>query len=125
MTRSELSAQLASHFSLDKASADRMVAAVFAAIGDSLAKGEAVSIAGFGTFATKSRPARQGRNPRSGREETGGFLHSVARANTRAAPLEPRWWSGGAVAKPAARHPCEDVRRDRPQSRGSRRDEWQ
>ena len=43
-----------------------MVAAVFAAIGDSLAKGEAVSIAGFGTFATKNRPARQGRNPRTG-----------------------------------------------------------
>ena len=66
MNRSELSAQLASNFSLDKASADRMVAAVFAAIGDNLAKGEAVSIAGFGTFATKSRPAWQGRNPRTG-----------------------------------------------------------
>ena len=66
MNRSELSAQLAAQFSLDKASADRMVTAVFAAIGDSLANGEAVSIAGFGTFATKSRPARQGRNPRTG-----------------------------------------------------------
>ena len=66
MNRSELSAQLAAQFSLDRASADRMVAGVFAAIGDSLAKGDAVSIAGFGTFATKSRPARQGRNPRTG-----------------------------------------------------------
>ena len=66
MNRSELSAQLAAQFSLDRASADRMVTAVFAAIGDSLAKGDAVSIAGFGTFATKSRPARQGRNPRTG-----------------------------------------------------------
>ena len=63
MNRSELSAQLAAQFSLDRASADRIVAGVFAAIGDSLAKGEAVSIAGFGTFATKSRPARQGLNP--------------------------------------------------------------
>ena len=66
MNRSELSAQLAAEFSLDKGAADRMVAAVFTAIGDSLAKGDAVSIAGFGTFATKSRPARQGRNPRTG-----------------------------------------------------------
>ena len=66
MNRSELSAQLAAEFSLDKTSADRMVAAVFAAIGDSLARGDTVSIAGFGTFATKSRPARQGRNPRTG-----------------------------------------------------------
>ena len=66
MNRPELSAQLAAQFSLDKASADRMVTVVFAAIGDSLANGEAVSIAGFGTFATKSRPARQGRNPGTG-----------------------------------------------------------
>ena len=66
MNRSELSAQLAAEFSLDKGAADRMVAAVFAAIGDSLARGDAVSIAGFGTFATKNRPARLGRNPRTG-----------------------------------------------------------
>ena len=66
MNRTELSAQLAAQLSLDKTSADRMVAAVFAAVGDSLAKGEPVSIAGFGTFTTKSRPARQGRNPRTG-----------------------------------------------------------
>ena len=66
MNRSELGAQLAAEFSLDKASANQMVAAVFAAIGDSLAKGDAVTIAGFGTFATKSRPARQGRNPGTG-----------------------------------------------------------
>ena len=43
MNRSELSAQLAAQFSLDRASADRMVTAVFAAIGDSLAKGDAVN----------------------------------------------------------------------------------
>ena len=36
------------------------------AVDDSLAKREPVSIAGFGTFTTKSRPARQGRNPRTG-----------------------------------------------------------
>ena len=31
-----------------------------------LAKGETVSIPGFGTFTVKDRPARQGRNPRTG-----------------------------------------------------------
>ena len=66
MNRPELSAQLADEFSVDKASADRMVTAIFAALGDSLAKGEPVSIVGFGTFTTKSRPARHGRNPRTG-----------------------------------------------------------
>ena len=66
MNRPELSAQLADEFSVDKASADRMVTAIFAALGDSLAKGEPVSIVGFGTFTAKSRPARHGRNPRTG-----------------------------------------------------------
>ena len=78
MNRSELSAQLAAQFSLDRASADRMVTAVFAAIGDSLANGEAVSIDGFGIFDTKSRPARQGRNPRTG--ETIAIAASTAPA---------------------------------------------
>ena len=42
------------------------VDALFSAIGDALAKGEPVSITGFGTFSVKSRPARQSRNPRTG-----------------------------------------------------------
>ena len=43
-----------------------MVDAVFAAIGDALARDESVSIPGFGTFTTVHRAARQGRNPRTG-----------------------------------------------------------
>ncbi len=35
-------------------------------IGDALAKGEDVRLAGFGTFAVKASPARAGRNPRTG-----------------------------------------------------------
>ena len=38
---------------------------VFSGIGDALAIGEEVRIAGFGTFGTRSRPARTGRNPRT------------------------------------------------------------
>ncbi len=41
------------------------VNAVFAAIADALGQGETVTIAGFGTFSTKSRPERPGRNPRT------------------------------------------------------------
>ena len=40
--------------------------AVFSAITGALAREETVTIAGFGTFATKRRPARQGHNPRTG-----------------------------------------------------------
>ena len=39
---------------------------VLEAIGEALAKEETVRIAGFGTFAAKSRAARTGRNPRTG-----------------------------------------------------------
>ena len=35
-------------------------------ITDALARGESVSIAGFGAFTVKNRPARRGRNPRTG-----------------------------------------------------------
>ena len=41
------------------------VDAVFEIIGEALAKHEEVRIAGFGTFATKHRPARTGRSPRT------------------------------------------------------------
>ena len=66
MNKAELGARLATEFSLTRATADRMLGAVFAAIGESLANEEPVSIAGFGTFSITARPARQGRNPRTG-----------------------------------------------------------
>ena len=66
MTRPELASRLAADLPLTRAETHRMVAAVFAAIGDAIARNEPVSIAGFGTFNTRDRPARQGRNPRTG-----------------------------------------------------------
>lgn len=66
MKKSDLSSHVASQASLSKAAADNVVNTVFSAITDALAKGEAVAIAGFGTFTTKSRAAREGRNPRTG-----------------------------------------------------------
>ena len=41
------------------------VNAVFAAIADALGQGETVTIAGFGTFSTRSRPERPDRNQRT------------------------------------------------------------
>ena len=66
MKKSELAAQVATQTSLSKAQAERAVDAVFSAIGEALTSGEGVVIAGFGTFTTKVRGARQGRNPRTG-----------------------------------------------------------
>ncbi len=49
-----------------KASAERAVDTVVEAIVEDLKSGGEVSIAGLGIFSTKMRPARQGRNPRTG-----------------------------------------------------------
>ena len=66
MNKRELAARVAARTSLSGSDADAAVSAVFSAIADALAGGETVTIAGFGTFSTRSRPARPGRNPRTG-----------------------------------------------------------
>ena len=43
-----------------------VVDAVFEVVREALASGEEVRISGFGTFGTRRRPARTGRNPRTG-----------------------------------------------------------
>ena len=58
MNKTELASSVATRTSITRATAESAVAAVFATIAEALARGEKVSIAGFGTFATRSRPAR-------------------------------------------------------------------
>jgi integration host factor subunit beta len=43
-----------------------MVNAVFDSMTEALAKSERIEIRGFGSFIVKHRPAREGRNPRTG-----------------------------------------------------------
>ena len=66
MKKSDLSSHVATEASLSKAQASSVVDAVFSAIADALTRDESVTIPGFGTFTTKTRGARQGRNPRTG-----------------------------------------------------------
>ena len=66
MNKADIAGRLAGRTGLGKAQAASAVEAMFAAIGEALAEGEDVRVAGFGTFAVKSRPARAGRNPRTG-----------------------------------------------------------
>ena len=67
MNKSEIAGRLASRMGLSKTAATGAVDAVFEATGEALAEGgENVRIAGFGTFTRRSRPARSGRNPRTG-----------------------------------------------------------
>jgi integration host factor subunit beta len=45
---------------------EHIINAVFDAVTEALAKGDRVELRGFGAFSVKNRPARAGRNPRTG-----------------------------------------------------------
>jgi len=45
---------------------ENIVNAIFDEISDALAEGNRVELRGFGAFSVKNRPARTGRNPRTG-----------------------------------------------------------
>lgn len=66
MNKADIAGRLAGRTGLGKAQAAGAVEAMFAAIGEALAEGEDVRVAGFGTFAETNRPARAERNPRTG-----------------------------------------------------------
>ena len=66
MNKHELVSHVAAGTPVTRADAGRLVGVVFSTIADALARGEPVTIAGFGKFATRSRAARTGRNPRTG-----------------------------------------------------------
>ena len=63
MTKTDLIAQVAANTEMSKKSAEMAVNAAFEALGKAMAEGEKISISGFGTFETKEREARIGRNP--------------------------------------------------------------
>lgn len=66
MNNSDLADKLAAAHDLSKADARQLVDTVLAAIADAAAKGEEVSLSGFGKFKVKASEAREGRNPATG-----------------------------------------------------------
>jgi DNA-binding protein HU-beta len=66
MNNTELAEAVAAEHGLTKADARKYVDGVFAAIAGAAAKGEEVSLSGFGKFKVKDQPAREGRNPSTG-----------------------------------------------------------
>lgn len=66
MNNSDLAESLAASHGITKADARTYVDAVFSTIVDAAAKGEEVSLNGFGKFKIKDTPAREGRNPSTG-----------------------------------------------------------
>jgi DNA-binding protein HU-beta len=67
VVKADLVAKVA-EIGITKKQAAQVVDGVFGSIKDALAKGDKVSLIGFGTFSVKERAAREGRNPRTGRK---------------------------------------------------------
>lgn len=65
MNKAELIEQVASQTGLAKRTCGKAVDALFSAISDCLARGEKVTLVGFGTFRVRSRKARRGVNPQT------------------------------------------------------------
>jgi DNA-binding protein HU-beta len=68
MNKTELVHTVAAHAELTKKDATAAVDALFETISSALAKGEKIQLIGFGTFETRERAARTGRNPQSGEQ---------------------------------------------------------
>ncbi|MBQ7523023.1 MAG: HU family DNA-binding protein [Oscillospiraceae bacterium] len=68
MNKVELVAAIAEKAELTKKDAEKALNAAIEAVSGALAKKDKVQLVGFGTFETKKRPARTGRNPRTGAE---------------------------------------------------------
>lgn len=66
MNKTELVALVAEKASMSKKNAGVAVDATLNAITDAIAKGDKVQLVGFGTFETKRRGERNGKNPRTG-----------------------------------------------------------
>ena len=68
MNKNELVAAMAEKAELSKKDAEKALDAFKAVVEEALVKGDKVQLVGFGTFEAKERPARVGRNPRTGEE---------------------------------------------------------
>lgn len=66
MNKAELVEKVAAEVGLTKKDINNVVDAMTSAITDSLARGEKVTLVGFGTFQVQKRKARQGVNPQTG-----------------------------------------------------------
>ena len=106
MTKAELVEEVARAAELNKRDAEVIVETVFGSIIGALHKGEKVELRGFGSFRTRERGPRRGRNPKTGepvdvpakrvpyfkpgKELKEYFTESPAADEAVAAPAEPQ-----------------------------------
>ncbi|MBE7051028.1 MAG: HU family DNA-binding protein [Ruminococcaceae bacterium] len=68
MNKSELIAKIAEKSELSKKDAEKALNAFVDSVTDALVAGDKVVLVGFGSFETKKRAARKGKNPQTGAE---------------------------------------------------------
>jgi DNA-binding protein HU-beta len=66
MNKAEFTDQIASKADISRREAETAVDAALATIEEQLARGEEITLTGFGKFHVADRGARQGRNPQTG-----------------------------------------------------------
>ena len=68
MTKADLIDKVSKETKLTKKDSDQAIDAFIHAISGALAKGDKVTLVGFGSFEVRKREARKGRNPQTGKE---------------------------------------------------------
>ena len=68
MNKEELIAEISKKTKVSKKDASLILSATIESIQKSVKKGDKVTLVGFGTFSSKHRAARKGRNPQTGKE---------------------------------------------------------
>lgn len=76
MNKNELVASMAEKTGLKKSEVEKVLKAFTETVTETLKANDKIQLVGFGTFETSVRPAREGRNPRTG--ETMKIAKSVA-----------------------------------------------
>lgn len=68
MNKTELVSAMAEDCGLTKKDTERVLNSFMKVVGNALAKGDKISLIGFGNFEVRERKARKGRNPRNPKE---------------------------------------------------------
>ena len=66
MNKAQLVDAVASEAGITKVDAKKSLDAFVKVVGDALKKGDKLTLVGFGSFSVAKKPARTGRNPRTG-----------------------------------------------------------
>ena len=66
MNKTELVSAMAEKADVTKKDAEKVLGAFIDVVGDALKKGDKIQLVGFGTFETRERAAREGKNPQTG-----------------------------------------------------------